>query len=316
MRPANRLKRFLYLYGKSARPYYAFVTGFAGWAGIAASGADFSARMLVALLMLFASWGINQIINDWLGLPEDRVNAPNRPMVTGELNARAALALSAVLMLGSFAIAWFFSPVSVVLVGLGYSLNVAYQYSKAVPVLANVVFGVMIALCYYFGLLFMTPDLSVAELASVRHLAPFSAIALANSTMTYFTYFKDAVGDRAAGKTTLVVLLGPRRAAQVGWPMALLPFAPLVAMAPTFPGAAPLGLAALSLLVALHTAWLYQRHPEGERTYFNLCWNFRACILLQATVIATFQPLLGAVLWGLGFLGIGYLFALHADPRS
>ena len=47
--------------------------------------------------MLFLSWGINQIINDYLGLKEDRVNAPNRPMVTGELDPGKALVLTEIL---------------------------------------------------------------------------------------------------------------------------------------------------------------------------------------------------------------------------
>ena len=60
----------------------------------------------VILAILFLAWGINQIFNDYLGLEEDRINAPDRPMVTGELQPRAAVLLSTVLMIVAIAVTW------------------------------------------------------------------------------------------------------------------------------------------------------------------------------------------------------------------
>ena len=99
--------KFFKAYVKSMRLYYSFVTGIAGWIGVAyyeflvKSASEHSIEIaptpekkLVILFLLFLSWGINQIINDYLGLKEDRINAPDRPMVTGELNPKWALLLS------------------------------------------------------------------------------------------------------------------------------------------------------------------------------------------------------------------------------
>lgn len=96
---------FARAYIKSMRLYYAFVTGIAGWVGVSfyhwlMPGQAGFVRSSLILAMLFLSWGINQIFNDYLGLREDRINAPNRPMVTGELNAKAALWLSTALLAG------------------------------------------------------------------------------------------------------------------------------------------------------------------------------------------------------------------------
>ena len=97
--------RFLKAYGKSMRIYYSFVTGIAGWVGVAyyqyiantvgergTSGLERTievpaplSRQIVIILILFLAWGINQIVNDFLGYKEDKINAPMRPMVTGEL---------------------------------------------------------------------------------------------------------------------------------------------------------------------------------------------------------------------------------------
>ena len=84
--------KFIKAYIQSMRLYYAFVTGIAGWIGMAfyeyIAKSSFQTVELVpaaekkalVLIMLFLSWGMNQIINDYLGLKEDKVNAPMRSM--------------------------------------------------------------------------------------------------------------------------------------------------------------------------------------------------------------------------------------------
>jgi geranylgeranylglycerol-phosphate geranylgeranyltransferase len=94
---------FLRAYVKSMRLYYSFVTGIAGWIGVSyyeyiatTEGPRGTSGMIktierptpddqkvVILVILFLAWGINQIINDFLGQKEDRINAPERPMVSG-----------------------------------------------------------------------------------------------------------------------------------------------------------------------------------------------------------------------------------------
>ncbi|MDD3927300.1 MAG: UbiA family prenyltransferase [bacterium] len=71
------------------------------------------------------------MFNDYFGLPEDRVNAPNRPMVTGELAARPALWLSGILLFGITVASYFLNPWSIVPVIAGGALNLLYEYAKA-----------------------------------------------------------------------------------------------------------------------------------------------------------------------------------------
>ena len=79
---------FIKAYIKSMRLYYSFITGIAGWVGVAyyeylanlPAGArektieiiPSEEKKIVILVLLFLSWGINQIINDFLGLKEDK----------------------------------------------------------------------------------------------------------------------------------------------------------------------------------------------------------------------------------------------------
>ena len=77
----DAITRFIACYIRSMRLYYAFITGISGWIGVAfyhflfPDRAD-AWRSALILCLLFLSWGINQIINDYLGLKEDRINAP------------------------------------------------------------------------------------------------------------------------------------------------------------------------------------------------------------------------------------------------
>lgn len=72
---------FIINYIKSMRLYYAFVTGIPGWLGVAYYESIAVKLNLppvpmwkkgIVLVALFLSWGINQIVNDYLGIEEDR----------------------------------------------------------------------------------------------------------------------------------------------------------------------------------------------------------------------------------------------------
>ena len=167
---------FLRAYIKSMRLYYSFITGIAGWLGVSyyeylatqspLGGIEVippSEKKFVILILLFLSWGINQIINDFLGLKEDRINAPDRPMVTGELNAKGALALTAFLLIVTALVTWFYlQPIALVFLFAGVVLNVVYEWAKGHGIWGNVVFGLMIAMAPLFGGYAMGPtDVSI-----------------------------------------------------------------------------------------------------------------------------------------------------------
>ncbi len=315
---SSNVHRFVKAYIKTARPYYAFVTGIAGWAGIAVLAQEVSLRMIALLVILFTSWGVNQIFNDYLGLAEDRINTPNRPMVTGELHAPSALAVSITLVILTSLFVYYMSPPSLPFLIGAVLLNVVYEYSKGVPLLGNIIFGIMIAAAFPFAILFMDPKLAVMDL--VRHpllMASFVGIALSNGVMTYFTYFKDVVGDAKAGKHTLVVVMGSERAAKWGWFAAVLPFVPMAFLfSSPLLGFVEWSLLGVAFVFALSTAYRYYKHPTGNETHFNLARNFQACVAFQIAVLGTFQPLVGAVLTPVSIVGIQFLFNRHSDPKS
>lgn len=322
-----KIKTFIYAYIKSMRLYYAFITGIAGWIGVAfynfCMPEHFSYfRSGMILVALFLSWGINQIINDYFGLPEDRINAPNRPMVTGELNPRGALITSIVLLAGVSAVSYFLNPWAVIPVIAGVFLNVLYEYAKAWSLMGNLIFGLSIAMCTVYGFLAAGP-LPEPVFTSNR-ICAFVLVTLLNGLMTYYTYFKDYVGDAAAGKKTFIVKHGLAVARYVGVLGAFLPT--LLFFFFHYMGWLPMGdvlfkrdfifCGTMTLFLQLWTAILFFRHPTGDKTYFSLVTNIRACVAGQVTLIAIFNGTLALYLLSASYVFIGLLFNLHKDAKS
>ena len=231
----SEVGRFVGAYVKSMRLYYSFVTGVAGWIGV--SYYDYLAgnpavhtietapppeKKLVILAILFLSWGVNQIINDFLGLAEDRINAPQRPMVTGELNPRLALLASFGLMVGAGLVTWFYlEPIAIVFLTAGVLLNVLYEYAKGWDILGNLVFGLMIAMAPLYGGFACGP--TGASIFESHRVSVLLLVLTMNGLMTYYTYFKDYRGDLLAGKRTLVVTMGLERSRVLAVVSAFIP---------------------------------------------------------------------------------------------
>ncbi|MBN2449823.1 MAG: UbiA family prenyltransferase [Lentisphaeria bacterium] len=320
--------RFARAYLRSMRPYYSFITGIAGWIGVSfyefcrpdQSG---SPRRLLILTMLFLSWGVNQIINDWLGLPEDRVNAPNRPMVTGELPLRPAVCLSGTLLGAVLLLSWRLNPWAVLPVVAGVLLNVLYEYAKAWSLAGNAVFGLSIAMCTVYGFLAAGP-LPPPPLFTSNRLCVLILVAVLNGLMTYYTYFKDVAGDRIAGRRTFIVRHGLRLARCAGIAGAFLPtILFLVFVQRNWIPAEDIlytrdfvFCGVMTLFLQLWTAVRYFRYPAGEETYFSLVTNIRACVAGQVTLIAIFNGTLALYLLCASYVFIGFLFGLHRDARA
>lgn len=324
--------KFLKAYVESMRLYYAFVTGIAGWIGMAfyeyIAKSPFQTvevvpeteKKAVVLIMLFLSWGINQIINDYLGLAEDRVNAPNRPMVTGELDPRKALILTGVLLSLSLLTTYsYLEPIALFPAILGILLNIVYEYAKAYGVFGNIIFGLMISTCTAYGFLAAGPTTSPYFTES--RVSVLILVAVMNGLMTFYTYFKDYEGDKAAGKRTIIVRLGVEKSRYLAAVSSLFPtviflFLYLNNFIEARVNNMFLILAGLTLFLELWTGYLYYQNPQGERTYYSLVANFRSCICGQATLIALFNTELAMILFLVSYMFVGFLFDLHTDPKS
>lgn len=324
--------KFIKAYVKSMRLYYSFVTGIAGWLGMSfyeyiakspfqtVEVVPSTIKKGIILIFLFLSWGINQIFNDYLGIKEDRINAPLRPMVTGELNPQKAILFSVGLLITSLFVVWFYlEPLAIIPFLLGVFLNVIYEYAKGYGVMGNIIFGLMITMCTAFGFLAAGPTTSPYFTSS--RVSVLSLVWLMNALMTFYTYFKDYEGDKYTNKKTIVVKYGLNKSRFIAVFSAFLPSILFVIIYSkgliearvndTF-----LILAFLTLFLQVWTGVLYYKNPSGKKTYYSLQTNFRACVCGQATLIALFNTELAMLLFIISYVFVGFLFNLHANARA
>lgn len=334
------VRTFALAYVKSMRLYYSFVTGIAGWIGVsfyewvaASPGklgtsnyirtievAPSDEKKIVILIILFLAWGINQIVNDFLGLKEDRINAPDRPMVRGDLNPKIAVSVSILLMVITFIVTWqYLEPIALLPLVIGALLNVIYEYAKGYGVLGNIVFGLMISMCGLFGFLAAGP---METYLTKSRISALFFIAVMNGLMTYYTYFKDFSGDMAAGKKTLIVQFGLEKNKWIAIFASFLPSILFflgyfvfhtfeIELNRTF-----VILGILTIFLQIWTGYLYFKNPKGEMTYYSLVTNFRACTCGQTAIIALFNPVLGMMLFLITYVFVGFIFNLHTNIKA
>ena len=322
----SEVSKFWYFYIKSMRLYYCFITGVSGWVGVAfydfCYGQNFSIKSAVIILLLFLSWGTNQVINDFLGLSEDRINAPNRPMVTGELNVKWSLIVSSASIFFMLVLSWFLNPWSIIPIILGVGLNVLYEYAKAWSLLGNLVYGISISMCTVYGFLASGP-LSKPFFTSNR-ISALVIIIIANGLMAYFSYFKDYDGDKAAGKKTFHVRHGLKLASYVGILGITLPV--IIFLLCLHQGWLPwkeiifpetfIFCAVIAMLLELWTAMRFFYYPRGVQHYLSLITNAQACVAVHVTIIAIFNGTLALYLMAASYILIDFLFGLYKDAKS
>ncbi len=323
----KKVMGFTKAYIKSMRLYYAFVTGIAGWVGVSfynfkVDGAVSNERLMLILAMLFLSWGINQIINDYLGLEEDKINAPNRPMVTGELDPKCALVVTIFFLIFMIFISWLLNPWAIIPAVLGILLNVLYEYAKAWSLTGNIVFGIMISMCTAYGFLACGPLLD--PFFTSNRITGLILVAILNAVMTYYTYFKDYQGDKAAGKKTFIVRYGiniGRYAGIIGAfisAIALVFFITIdwlpvesILYQKTF-----LFCCLVTLFLQCWTAYLFFTNPYGQKTYFSLVTNIQACVAGQVSLIAIFDGTLALYLMIASYILIQFFFSHYGDTKA
>jgi geranylgeranylglycerol-phosphate geranylgeranyltransferase len=256
----------------------------------------------------------NNTLNQLTDLEVDRINKPERPLVTGEAQPREAWALTWALYALALVPTWwivvpkesgfvarllaplpshqcFFLFLAGFVFTLVYSLP-SFGRTKARGLLANLTIAIP------RGCLLKVAGWTLV--ASAASLEPWVIGALfglflfgASSTKD----FSDAEGDRAGGCMTLPVKYGNRTAVKIISPFFVLPWLllPVLAYAPDplvrgqrlMTGNAPL-LAGLGVVLALwgaYTVWLLARNPDELATTENHpSWTHMYLMMMVAQV--------------------------------
>ena len=301
------------------RLYYAFVTLTAGYVGVTMYQVENEVVFLnkiIVLTIMFIGWGVNQIINDYMGLKEDKINAPKRPMVSGKLLKAPSLILSASVILTAIIWSLIQNPLSVIALIFGVVMNIIYSYLKGFGILGNLSFGLSISSCIIYSYIVLGGSFHDFF---TKYLNIWIIVIILNMIMTYFTYFKDYIGDKETHKNTLVVLWGLKKASNMG---VIFSFIPLLIFACLYNKNIYFLISSLlaSILFIL-TGILFKKENSGKNTYFNLKYNFAALSASQASLVCyissknltssyNFQNLEGLILTIVSILSVITIFNL------
>lgn len=318
---------FLKYYLISMRLHFGFITGMGGYLGI--TYFEFSEQLVLplekkvfALAVLFLSYGINQIINDYTGIEEDRINAPNRPMVCGKLAPKPALWLSLILMAVVGVVTLFIAPYALIPVIAGVAINYLYEYAKSISILGNIFFGLSMMSCPIYGYLIGGPQ-HIAELPFEQISMIILLLSYTTGLMTYYTYFKDYLGDKQAGKLTYIVRHGVEKSKAHGIFYTILPMLilGLCFVFKLFPldlicNATFIFLLLITIILLLWNALLYYRFPHPPLAFFQQRENIQACVQSIILPIAVYAPESALMASIISYIGIEIIFNLHRDAEA
>ena len=178
-------------------------------------GHRFNVSVLLAAILVFFMAGAGNVINDVFDYKIDAVNKPDRPIPSGRISSGGARVYAAALdsiaiLLGviiSFLIHNFIFLaiiISSALIIYAYS-----RYFKAMPLIGNIVVGVMIGLCFVVGgfiILCETQDQAVFGVSVYIGLLA----AAANVARELVKDMEDVHGDQLGGARTFPVLYGKK----------------------------------------------------------------------------------------------------------
>ncbi len=304
--------KFIYYYIRSMRLYYGLVSGSAAVTGAvvyhATSGTDPGWRTGCVLAIAYLAWGVNQIFNDWSNLPEDRINAPHRPLVTGALALRPALVLSSALMVIFGAVAIFVSVWCLIPMAAGCVFNLLYGKAKRFPIAGSAVYALSLSQCTVFGFIGSAGG-PVNPGGCAWLLVP---LFLSHMLMCLYSGFKDEKGDAAAGKRTLQVACGEERAR---WITGIFSMLLMVLYFALVRYAWPPSLYPGGWVLCTGMAWLNIRAFRKGRMHEGTETNCQSCALQQLLPGLLFAPeviLLMVVTW----FAIHGLFWWYTDEKE
>jgi len=194
------------------RPVNSFVAGVAASIGyfMATGTLVFETLLLAAIVFSITSAG--NVANDCYDIETDRINRPERPLPSGEIGLRTALALAIVLFALGIILAAFTNILCLAIAVFNSALLACYAaWLKRTPLLGN------IAVSYLSGSIFLFGGAFVGMEGLIR-VGPIAVITfLAMLSRELFKDAEDVEGDSATGAFTLPVRIGVEKTSYIGF---------------------------------------------------------------------------------------------------
>lgn len=161
-------------------------------------------KLILAILTVFFLSSGGNIINDYFDIETDRVNKPQRPLVSSEYNLRTVFSLAIIMLLLGILFSAFISLFTLIIASAAAVLLFFYSRNfKGMPIVGNFVIAIL------SGLLFIYGALIAENPANGIFPALFAFLITMGREIT--KDIEDMDGDRSAGMHTLPVLIGKNK---------------------------------------------------------------------------------------------------------
>ena len=285
------------------RPYLLFVSGVAGFAGIAlgAQSSPCGTGCFVGMVAFFFAYGFGQALTDCFQTDTDKLSAPYRPLSQGIVSPKEVgiIAFSGLILLG-IVIVWL-NINNLIFCILSIAGLATYTYVKKHVWWGGPFYNAwIVALLPIMGFLVATGS-GIGGLWASHLLALMLLTFFSYANFVLMGYLKDITADKETGYKTFPVVFGWDATTWVGDVFVVLSSGlTLVLVAESY---LALGIASLGILIAVAGqlyAHLTKQKNEKNAT-FPISATVRSFILWHLAVGVAFQPQ-----W-IGFAGVFYL---------
>jgi 4-hydroxybenzoate polyprenyltransferase len=283
--------RFWRAYLVQMRPYLLFVSGVAGWAGIAAGAREHQDWLVLVatFLPLFLGYGFGQAFTDCFQLDTDRISAPYRPLSKGIVTPRAVGIVSVLGLTIGVALLVYLNPWNVLPGALSVLGLATYTHFKRNYWFAGPPYNAwIVALLPLMGYLSVQREGLWEHLPQIAPLMGLSFVSYANFVL--MGYLKDITADRQSGYRTFTVVFGWMPTVRVGHVLAL--GSAIISALLSYPSPVALLFWLAGTALAIHGQWY--AHSTPNRTEANaavpIAATVRSFILWHLAVIGALQP--------------------------
>ncbi|MBI2619293.1 MAG: UbiA family prenyltransferase [Ignavibacteriales bacterium] len=293
------------------RPHFFAVSGAAGLTGMVFAYQDPPVwKTATTFLICFFSYGLIQALCDTFDLETDRINAPFRPMVTGELPVKMMWVVLGSLLLAVGILFYFINPLMLAFQGAALVLSFTYNRMKRIPNAGPVWNGLIVAALPFLG------ALGVSDITTLngfpREVIVFAfLVCFVYAGFVLTGYFKDVEGDAKTGYRTAPVYYGIDVAKWHVIPYIVVAVAGILfflsdqVSVGSNEGSSTvfLVLSAAAVVTMVSSSFILIRNPSQHNSYKVLIWYTRGMVLYFLSPIAIVHSV-GAVAASAGFLGL------------
>ncbi len=293
------------------RPHFFYVSGAAGLTGMMlAYGDPPTWKAVTTFLICFFSYGLIQALCDTFDLETDRINAPFRPMVTGELPVRTMWFVLGSLLAGVAVLFYFINPLMLGFQAVALAFSFTYNRMKRIPNAGPIWNGIIVATLPFLG------ALGVSEIDTVTGF-PLELYVFAGLVCFVYAgfvltgYFKDVEGDSRTGYRTAPVYYGIRAARWQVIPYSVIALAGILFFLSDQTVILQGGkghrevffaLGTIGLMIVIVSNTILVKDPSQKNSYKSLLWYTRGMVLYFLSPIAIVHSV-GAIVASVGFLG-------------